>query len=143
MKYTKKFKYFKKNNAAIVYNKLIDFPKNFQFTSSRSSFTSRKRFEEYFHLATSKKHCHHFHVTDKILVCVHDFCNWIVRKKVFGDVFRSQSFRLWFLFFCILKGVWLSVWSTEDLKVGVKKRNSINYAYLENFVKFINTIKYY
>lgn len=57
--------------------------------------------------------------------------------------FAHNLFAFDFFFFCILKGVWLSAWSTEDLKIIGKNLTSINYGNLEKFLKFIDTIKYY
>ena len=120
------------------------FSKKIQFTTTTSSLNSKNIFSENFHLATSKVHRHHSHVTNKIPGYAHNFCDWRVREiSIWKHVLRTIFLRLIFSFFCILKGVWLSAGSTEDLKIIGKNLTSINYGNLEKFLKFIDTIKYY
>ena len=44
--------------------------------------------------------------------------------------------------FCVLKGIRLSVWETQDLNIGGSELSNINFASLGSQVKFIDTMKY-
>ena len=60
---------------------------------------------------------------------VHDYCNC------------RQSFGFQFKF--ILKGIWISLWSTKDLNTDGKNLTNISNANFRNSVKFINKFKDY
>ena len=45
-------------------------------------------------------------------------------------------------FFLFLKGLRPSVWETTDINIGGKNPTSINFAIIQNQVRFIDTVKY-
>ena len=48
-----------------------------------------------------------------------------------------------FDFFLFLKGLRPSVWETTDINIGGKNPTSVNFAVIQNQVRFIDTVKYY
>ena len=89
-----------------------------------------------------KIHLHHSHITGKVLGYAHDFCNMKVREDQNQFSCIAHNFFGFDMFF-LLKGIWLSLWGTNDLNIGGSGLINIISANLGSWVKFINTMKYY
>ena len=88
---------------------------------------------------------HHSHVTREIHSYAHNFCNKQVRDLTeksglyFSCIFHN-GFRFDMTF--LTKGIWLSLWQTQDVSLlgsGLKTLKSYN---LGRHVKFIDSVKY-
>ena len=85
---------------------------------------------------------HHSHVTGEVIGYAHDFCNKKMRENHnLIPVFAHNLFS--FYFFFVLKGIKLCVWRTKQLNIGGTNLTNVQYAYIGNQVKFIDTVKYY
>ena len=72
----------------------------------------------------------------------HDHCNSQVRENYYHiPVVAHNQFR--FDFFLFLKGLRPTVWETADIKIGGSNPTNINFAMIQNQVRFIDTIKYF
>ena len=95
-----------------------------------------------YHTHTSKPVIHHLHITKKIIGFAHDYCNSPVRENYYHiPVVAHNQFR--FDFFLFLKGLRPTVWETADIKIGGSNPTNINFAMIQNHVRFIDTIKYF
>ena len=56
-------------------------------------------------------------------------------------VFAHNQFR--FYFFLFLKGLRATVWETTDIQIGGQNPTDINFAIIQNLVRFIDTTKYF
>ena len=85
---------------------------------------------------------HHSHVTDKIVGYAHEFCNLQTRENYYTiPVLAHNQFR--FDFFLLLKGLRAGVWETTEISIGGKNPTNVNFAIVQNPVRFIDTVKYY
>ena len=85
---------------------------------------------------------HHSHVTGKIVGYAHDYCNLQARENYYTiPVLAHIQFR--FDFFLFLKGLRASVWETTEIFIGGKNPTDVNFAIVQNQVRFIDTVKYY
>ena len=48
-----------------------------------------------------------------------------------------------FDFFLFLKGLKPTVWETKDINIGGKNPTDVNFAIIQNQIRFIDTVKYY
>ena len=82
----------------------MDFPSvRFDF----DAFSTQNLLESVHRVINVKMHCHHSHVTGKILGYAHNFFNMKVRKSESVFLYYSQLFR--FDMFFLLKGIRLSI----------------------------------
>ena len=85
---------------------------------------------------------HHSHVTGKIVGYAHEFCNLQTRENYYTiPVLAHNQFR--FDFFLLLKGLRAGVWETSEIFIGGKNPTDVNFAIVQNQVRFIDAIKYY
>ena len=85
---------------------------------------------------------HHSHVTGKIIGHAHEYCNYQVRENYYTiPVIPHNQFR--FDFFLFLKGLKPTVWETTDINIGGKNPTDVNFAIIQNQIRFIDTVKYY
>ena len=85
---------------------------------------------------------HHSHVTGKIIGYAHEYCNLQTRENYYTiPAFAHNQFR--FDFFLFLKELRASVWETNEIFAGGKNPTDVNFAIVQNQVRFINAIKYY
>ena len=85
---------------------------------------------------------HHSHVTGKIVGYAHEFCNLQTRENYSTiPVLAHNQFR--FDFFLLLKGLRAGVWETTEISIGGKNPTNVNFAIVQNPVRFIDTVKYY
>ena len=85
---------------------------------------------------------HHLHVTGKIVGYALEYCNLQTRENYYTiPVFAHNQFR--FDFFLFLKGLRASVWETTEISIGRKNPTDVNFAIVQNQVRFIDTVKYY
>ena len=85
---------------------------------------------------------HHSHVTGKIVGYAHEFCNLQTRENYYTiPVLAHNQFR--FDFFLLLKGLRAGVWETTEISIGGKNPTNVNFAIVQNPVRFIDTVKYY
>ena len=85
---------------------------------------------------------HHSHVIGKIIGHAQEYCNHQVRANFYAiPVIAHNQFR--FDFFLFLKGLRPSVWETTDIFIGGKNPTDVNFAIIQNQVRFIDTVKYY
>ena len=78
----------------------------------------------------------------KIVGYVHEFCNLQTRENYYTiPVLAHNQFR--FDFFLLLKGLTAGVWETTEIFIGGKNPTDVNFATVQNQVRFIDTIKYY
>ena len=81
-------------------------------------------------------------MTGKIIGYAHEYCNLQIRENYYTiPVTVHNQFR--FDFFLFLKGLRPSVWETTDMNIGGKNPTDVNFALIENQVRYIDTIKYY
>ena len=81
-------------------------------------------------------------MTGKIVGYAHEFCNLQTRGNYYTiPVLAHSQFR--FDFFLLLKGTRTGVWETNEIFIGGKNPTDVNFAIVQNQVRFINTIKYY
>ena len=81
-------------------------------------------------------------MTGKIIGHAHEYCSCQIRETFYTvPVIAHNHFR--FDFFLFLKGLRLSFWESTDINIGGKNPTSINFAILQNQVRFIDMIKYY
>lgn len=103
---------------------------------------SDKFLQNLYHIHTNKLVFHHSHVTGKIVGYAHEYCNLQVRENYFTvPVLAHNQFR--FDFFLFLEGLKASVWETTSINVGGKNPTDVNFAIIEDQVRFIDTVKYY
>ena len=82
------------------------------------------------------------HVTGKIVGYALEYCNLQTRENYYTiPVFAHNQFR--FDFFLFLKGLRASVWETTEISIGRKNPTDVNFAIVQNQVRFIDTVKYY
>ena len=82
------------------------------------------------------------HVTGKIVGYALEYCNLQTRENYYTiPVFAHNQFR--FYFFLFLKGLRASVWETTEISIGRKNPTDVNFAIVQNQVRFIDTVKYY
>ena len=119
---------------AFVYQRLIDFLQGrFDYETTATTIF----FENVHRIINVKIHLHHSHVTSKIIGYSHDFSNMKVRENqnllscIAHNVFGFDMFFL-------LKGIRLSVWGTQNVKIGRTGVTNINFAGISDQVKFIN-----
>ena len=95
-----------------------------------------------FFIHTNQGTVHHSHVTGKIIGYAHKYCNLQIRENYYAiPVITHNQFR--FDFFLFLKGLRPSVWETTDINIGGKNPTDVNFAIIQNQVRFIDTVKYY
>ena len=81
-------------------------------------------------------------MTGKIIGHAHEYCNYQVRENYYTiPVIAHNQFR--FDFFLFLKGLRPSVWETTETFIGGKNHTDVNFAIIQNQVRFIDTLKYY
>ena len=103
---------------------------------------SAKFFENMIFIHKNKFVMHHSHVTGKIIGYAHEYCNLQTRENYYTiPAFAHNQFR--FDFFLFLKGLRASVWETNEIFAGGKKPTDVNFAIVQNQVRFIDAIKYY
>ena len=123
---------------AFVYDKIMKFPfSQFEY----ETVTTSNLFVSVHRIINAKIHLHHSHVTGQVKGYAHDFCNWTVRENHDVVPCIAHNFFKFDMFF-LLKGIRLSVWRTDDIRIGGNNMVDINYAQIDNF-KFIDSIKYY
>ena len=123
---------------AFVYDKVMTFP----FSKFECETVATDNFFiSVYRIINGKIHLHHSHVTGEVKGYAHDFCNWIVRENKDVVPCIAHNFFKFDMFF-LLKGIRLSVWRTDDIRIGGNNMVDINYAQIDNF-KFIDSIKYY
>ena len=123
---------------AFVYDKIMKFPFS-QFECE--TVTTVNLFLSVYRIINAKIHLHHSHVTGEIKGYAHDFCNWTIRENHDVVPCIAHNFFKFDMFF-LLKGLWLSVWRSDDINIGGNNMVDINYAQIDNF-KFIDSLKYY
>ena len=108
-----------------------------------SDFPMSERFlQNLYHIHTNKPVVHHSHVTGKIIGFAHEYCNLKVRENYYTiPVIAHNQFR--FDFFLFLKGLRPSIWETTDINIGGKNATDVNFAIIQNQVRFTDTAKYY
>ena len=122
-----------------IYAFVYDCPSNkFDF----QTVTTTNLFEKLYRVFNFKVHCHHSHITSKILGYVHDFCNWKIRENKTELSLIGHNF-LGFDIFCMLKGFRSSCWGTKELNMGGLNLTTVNFANIGSQVKIIDTLKYY
>ena len=95
-----------------------------------------------YHIHTSKPVIHHSHVTGNIIGFAHEYCNSQVRENYYNiPVIAHNQFR--FDFFLFLKGLRPTLWETTDIRIGGRNATDINFAIIQNQVRFIGTVKYF
>ena len=81
-------------------------------------------------------------MTGKVIGYAHDYCNLQIRENYYTiPAFGHSQFR--FDFFLFLKGLKAGVWETTEIFIGGKNPTDINFAIVQNQVRFIGTVKYY
>ena len=81
-------------------------------------------------------------MTGKIIGHAHEYCSCQITETFYTvPVIAHNHFR--FDFFLFLKGLRLSFWESTDINIGGKNPTSINFAIIQNQVRFIDMIKYY
>ena len=94
----------------------------------------------------SHKVIHHSHVTREIYGYAHNFCNKKVREmtdksgQYFFCIFHN-GFRFDITF--LTKGLWLSLWQTQDIFLLGSGLTSLKSYSLGHHVKFIDSVKYH
>ena len=95
-----------------------------------------------YHIHTNKPVIHHSHVTGNIIGFAHEYCNSQVRENYYNiPVIAHNQFR--FDFFLFLKGLRPTLWETTDIRIGGRNATDINFAIIQNQVRFIGTVKYF
>ena len=90
----------------------------------------------------NQRDIHHFHTTGKIIGHAHNFCNLRCKENYYTiPVLAYNQFR--FDFFLCLKGFRPTVWETADILIGGKNPTNVNFVFIKNQVKFIDTVKYF
>ena len=131
----------KKKVLAFLYKQSINFLPTDKISSSGCLIVSEKFLINLFYIYTDCHVVHHSHVTGKIIVHAHEYCNFQIRENYYTiPVIAHNQFRFDFLLF--LKGLRPSVWETTDINIGGKNPTSINFAIIQNQVRFIDTVKY-
>ena len=103
---------------------------------------SQKFIQNLHHIFTNRSVVHHSHLTGNIIGFAHEYCNSQVRENCYNiPVIAHNQFR--FDFFLFLKGLKATVWETTDIQIGGKNPTDINFAIIQNQVRFIDTIKYF
>ena len=103
---------------------------------------SQKFIQNLHHIFTNRSVVHHSHLTGNIIGFAHECCNSQVRENYYNiPVIAHNQFR--FDFFLFLKGLKATVWETTDIQIGGKNPTDINFAIIQNQVRFIDTIKYF
>ena len=133
----------KKKVLGFLYKQSINFLPTDKISSSNNGCLtlSEKFLINLFYIYTDRHVVHHSHVTGKIIGHAHEYCNFQVRENYYTiPVIAHNQFR--FDFFLFLKGLRPSVWETTDINIGGKNPTSINFAIIQNQVRFIDTVKY-
>ena len=100
-----------------------------------------KLLKNVYHIYNNRPVIHHSHVSEKIIGFAHEYCNSQVRENYYNiPVIAHHQFR--FDFFLFLKGLRPTVWETTDIHIGGKNTTDINFAIIQNQVRFIDTVKY-
>ena len=117
----------------------MDFPKvKFDYETQ----TTINLFESIHKIINVKINLHHSHVTGKIYVYVHNFCNMNVREN--QNQFSCITHNCFgFDMFFLIKGITLSVWGTKGVNISGTGLTNINFASLSTQVKFIDTRKHF
>ena len=108
---------------------------------------SDKFLQNLIHIHTNKPIIHHSHVTGNITGFAHEYCNSQVRENYFNiPVIAHNQYR--FDFFLFLKEltptIWeTTIWETTDINIGGRNKTDINFAIIQNQVRFIDTVKYF
>ena len=134
----------KKKVLGFLYKQSINFLPTDKISSSNNGCLtlSEKFLINLFYIYTDRHVVHHSHVTGKIIGHAHEYCNFQVRENYYTiPVIAHNQFR--FDFFLFLKGLRPSVWETADINIGGKDPTNINFAIIQNQLRFIDTIKYY
>ena len=150
-KQIKEFKTIRSKNAtskqkafALMYTRYIDFPVN---SDKEKKIVSPCFFRDisngFFY---GHKVIHHSHITRGIYGYAHNFCNKTVTEladesdQYFSCVFHN-GFRFDMIF--LTKGIWLSLWKTQDVFLLGSGLTTLKFYTICNHVKFIDSIKYY
>ena len=134
----------KKKVLGFLYKQSINFLQTDKISSSSNGCLtlSKKFLINLFYIYTDRHVVHHSHVTGKIIGHAHEYCNFKVRENYYTiPAIAHNQFR--FDFFLFLKGLRPSVWETTDINISGKNPTSINFAIIQNQVRFIDTVKYY
>ena len=130
----------KKKVIGFLYKKSINFLPTDKI--STDFLASEKFLTNLFFIYLDRHVVHHSHVTSKIVGHAHEYCNSQVREIYYTiPVIAHNQFR--FDFFLFLKGHRQSVWETTDINISGKNSTNINFATMQNQVRFIDTVKYY
>ena len=130
----------KEKTIGYLYKNSINFLPNDKI--SGDSPLSAEFFENMIFIHKNKLVMHHSHVTGKIIGYAHEYCNLQTRENYYTiPAFAHNQFR--FDFFLFLKGLRASVWETNEIFAGGKDPTDVNFAIVQNQVRFIDAIKYY
>ena len=131
----------KKKVLGFLYKQSINFLQTEKIANS-CLIVSEKFLINLFYIYTDHHVVHHSHVAGKIIGHAHEYCNFNVRENYYTiPVIANNQFR--FDFFLLLKGLRPSIWETTNINIGEKNPTSINFAIIQNQVRFIDTVKYY
>ena len=131
----------KKKVLGFLYKQSINFLQTEKIANS-CLIVSEKFLINLFYIYTDHHVVHHSHVAGKIIGHAHEYCNFNVRENYYTiPVIANNQFR--FDFFLLLKGLRPSIWETTNINIGEKNPTSINFAIIQNQIRFIDTVKYY
>ena len=90
-----------------------------------------------------KTHLHHSHTTDEILWYLHDFCNRKVRENKTEFSCIAHNFFGFDIYFFIWGYRAATCNSKKKINIGGAGLTRVNFTYINNTLKFIDTLKYY
>ena len=106
-----------------------------------NTIRSNNFFRNVHHLIKDKVHLDHSHITGKILVYGHDFCNWNICETKSEIALIAHNLFGFDMFFFI-KGYRATTLGTKGLNVGGTNLTHINYGNIAGEIKFTDTLKY-
>ena len=112
---------------SFVYNQIVDFPQNkFEI----KAVITKTFLDDVKNIFFTSHVIHHSHVTGKIIVYAHDFCNKKTRflQSKHNSCLCTQLFS--FDFFFVVKDITLCVWRTKQLNISRLNLTNVQYAKL-------------
>ena len=125
---------------AFVYDMLVYFPNS---DIQYETFITSSFFVNVHCLIKMKIHLHHSHITGKILVYAHDFCNTkVTEKRAPGiPVIAYNLFGFDLNYF--MKDYIASVWCSKELNIGGTNLTQINFSNISGEIKSIGSLRCY
>ena len=130
---------FNLNIYAYVYDKLVCFPRS---DIDYGTITTNKFFTNVHQLIRDKFHLHHSHITGKVFVDAHDFCNSTYIERSTSEI-PFVAHNVLVLIFFFMKAYIASAWCSKALNIGSTNLLQANFGNISGKIRLLDSWKFY